>query len=574
MKVLILHNNNLPEGIKGIENEQDRVFFSYAVSQASVSEEDYDTFLSRQVDELVSPKNQAPFIPDLIVLSYSLSEINPAELTGILLAAHIRLDERDCDLKKAPMLFLGPNSLEDALRLSPLACFLLTPKVFMSDLSSADALKEWISFNQERIKPLSETDYTSFFDGFRVDPPSNYNDSHHSITNRWTLLRWNEMFDWKDNPPRLDDTVIDFANSLYFKWLQGTLGKRAHFKPKQRETAIIPLISGKVVFIDDEIKLGWGEIMSRLIQNSKAEFIPYDDFSSTYSRDELVEKIKAFIDRVSDADCYVLDLRLHEDDHTKDDHLAYSGHRIAQYIYEKNHGAQIVFFTASEKTINYVASEKYFSGYVIKENPDHLYDRGRSKEVFTSFVHALQKACSKAYLRRYYPLCKDISYLDDFFEILRQDDESNAKIHDINMRSAALNLIVFIESSIKERFRMDGMKVVKVPNGELAGDASHVYIRSEQDPNGGKATPREMTVCDLYPTPRNEWFQATGTDIFLLCAALSQVIGISTENVNKVIELKNIRNLSIAHGHGPQKIELKFLIAIFDNVVQPLLERI
>ena len=264
MKVLILHNNNLPEGIKGIENEQDIVFFSYAVSQASVSEEDYDTFLSRQVDELVSPKNQEPFIPDLIVLPYSLSETNPAELTGIRLAAHIRLDERDSALKKAPILFLGPVLFEDALRLSPLANFLLAPKVFMSDLSSADALKEWISFNQERIKPLSETDYTSFFDGFRVDPPSNYNDSHHSITNRWTLLRWNEMFDWKDNPPRLDDTVIDFANSLYFKWLQGTLGKRDHFKPKQRETAIIPLISGKVVFIDDEIKLGWGEIMSSL----------------------------------------------------------------------------------------------------------------------------------------------------------------------------------------------------------------------------------------------------------------------------------------------------------------------
>lgn len=390
MKVLILHNNNLPGGIIGIENEQDKVFYSYAVSQASVSEEAYDTFLSRQVDELVAPKNLEPFIPDLIVLPYSLSETNPVELTGIRLATHIRLDERDSALKKAPMLFLGPVSLEDALRLSPLASFLLTPKVFVSDLSSADALKEWISFNEERIKPLSETDYSSFFDGFRVDPPSNYNDSHHSITNRWTLLRWNEMFDWKDNPPRLDDTVIDFANSLYFKWLQGTLGKRAHFKPKQRETAIIPLISGKVVFIDDEIKLGWGEIMRRLIQNSKAEFIPYDDFSSTYSRDELVEKIKAFIDSVPDADCYVLDLRLHEDDHTKDDHLAFSGHRIAQYIYEKNHGAQIVFFTASEKTINYVASEKYFSGYVIKENPDHLYDRGQSKVVFTNFVTIAQ----------------------------------------------------------------------------------------------------------------------------------------------------------------------------------------
>ena len=571
MKVLILHNNTLPREILDIKNEQDTEFFSYAVSQTFVSEETYDTFLSRQVDELVSPKNQAPIIPDLIVLPYSLSEINPAELTGILLAAHIRLDERDCDLKKAPMLFLGPNSLEDALRLSPLACFLLTPKVFMSDLSSADALKEWIRFNEERIKPLSEIDYSSFIDDFRVDPPSNYNDSHHSITNRWTLLRWNEMFDWKDKPPRLDDTVIDFANSLYFKWLQGTLGKRAHFKPKQRETAIIPYISGKIVFIDDEIKLGWGEIMRRLIQNSKAEFIPYDDFSSTYSRDELVEKIKTFIDSVPDANCYVLDLRLHEDDHTKDDHLAYSGHRIAQYIYEKNHGAQIVFFTASEKTINYVASEKYISGYVIKENPDHLYDRRQSKEVFTNFVHALQKACSNAYLREYYPLCKDISYLDDFFEILRQDDDSNKQAHLINMRSAALNLMVFVESYIKEHFRIQGTSLLK--GEKTVAEVSDVYIESKPDPRG-EPTPYQMGIFSGL-RPAGDWrVVKTENDIALICATLAKYYGLPSTQVNKIIDLKNTRNRTIAHGNGPREdIKLERLTDIFNSIIRNILPK-
>lgn len=570
MKVLILHNNNLPEGIKGIENEQDRVFYSYTVSQASVSKEDYDTFLSRQVDELVSPKNQEPFVPDLIVLPYSLSETNPAELTGIRLAAHIRLDERDSALKKAPILFLGPVLFEDALRLSPLANFLLAPKVFMSDLSSADDLKEWISFNEEHINPLSDLDYSSFIDGFRVDAPSNYNDSHHSITNRWTLLRWNEMFDWKDNPPRLDDSVIDFANSLYFKWLQGTLGKRAHFKPKQKEAPIIPLISGRIVFIDDEIKLGWGEIMSRLIQNSKAEFIPYDDFSSTYTRDELVGKIKAFIDSVPDADCYILDLRLHEDDHTIDDHLAYTGHRIAQYIYEKNHGAQIVFFTASEKTVNYVASEKYFSGYVIKENPDYLYDRGKSKEVFTRFVHALQKACSNAYLREYYPLCKDISYLDDFFEILRQDDDSNKQAHLINMRSAALNLMVYVESYIKEHFRIHGTSLLK--EGNTVKDVSDVYIESRPD-SRGVPTPYQMGIFTGL-RPAGDWrVVKTENDIALICATLAKYYGLPSAQVKKIIDLKNDRNQSIAHGNGPVvEIKKDRLKDIFDSIVRQMLK--
>ena len=100
MRALIIHNGNLPSGIVSLSNQNGWEFFEYKVSQASVSEEDYDTFLSRQVKELTSPSSgDAPFEPDLVVMPYSLSEINPAELTGIRLAAHFRLDDGDSCLK-------------------------------------------------------------------------------------------------------------------------------------------------------------------------------------------------------------------------------------------------------------------------------------------------------------------------------------------------------------------------------------------------------------------------------------------------------------------------------------------
>ena len=287
--------------------------------------------------------------------------------------------------------------------------------------------------------------------------------------------------------------------------------------------------------------------------------------------DELVGKIKAFIDSVPDADCYILDLRLHEDDHTIDDHLAYTGHRIAQYIYEKNHGAQIVFFTASEKTVNYVASEKYFSGYVIKENPDYLYDRGKSKEVFTRFVHALQKACSNAYLREYYPLCKDISYLDDFFEILRQDDDSNKQAHLINMRSAALNLMVYVESYIKEHFRIHGTSLLK--EGNTIKDVSDVYIESRPD-SRGVPTPYQMGIFTGL-RPAGDWrVVKTENDIALICATLAKYYGLPSAQVNKIIDLKNIRNQSIAHGSGPVvEIKKDVLKDIFDSIIRPMLRK-
>ncbi len=578
MRVLIIHNENLPVGITGLTNEKGWEFAIYKVAQASVSEEDYDTFLSNQVNELISPKSgEAPFEPDLVVLPHTLSEINPAELTGIRLAAHFRLDDRDGCLKKAPMLILGPFSLDEAFRLSPLARFLVTPQVFLSDLSTADALLNWIEINKDNLHPLSEKEYSSFMDGFVVDAPSN--DSHHSVTNRWTLLRWEEMFEWESNPPQLHPSVRDFANGLYFKWLQATLGPRTHFKKKHKAPAQISNISGKIVFIDDEVGLGWGDIMERLIGNSKAKYLAYEDFDSTYSREELFTRIKSFIDSVPDASCYVLDLRLHEEDHTNPDHTAYTGHRIAQYIYdEKNQGAQIVFFTASEKTLNYVASEKYFSGYVIKENPAHLYDRDGSKMVFSCFAHAIQKACANSYLRDYYCLCKDIPYLQDFFEILRQDDDTDTRSHEINMRSAALNLIVFIETAIKTHFIIDGIRLRK---GSEAVDIFDACIELDLS-----TTPKTPIQFGSYPDrmPANdvgkEWSRIAqkGTDIGLICAALHGYCGVGRDHINKVIELKNIRNSSLAHGGGStdtksKKIDILFLRSVFDNVVKKMISK-
>lgn len=578
MRVLIIHNENLPDSIIELSDEHKGEIVTHKVAQASVSEEDYDSFLSWHVNELISPKgDEVPFEPELVVLPYSLSEINPAELTGIRIAAHFRLDHRDSCIKKAPMLFLGPFSLDEALRLSPLARFLVTPRVFMSELSTADALLNWIEINKDNLHPLSEKEYSSFMDGFVVDAPSNLNDAHHSVTNRWTLLRWEEMFEWGNNPPQLAPSVRDFANGLYFKWLQAILGTRAHFKKKQKVPAQISNISGKIVFIDDEVRLGWGDIMERLIGNSKAKYLAYDDFESTYSREELLDRIKSYIDSVPDASCYVLDLRLHEEDHTNPDHTAYTGHRIAQYIYEKNHGAQIVFFTASEKTLNYVASEKYFSGYVIKENPSHLYDRDGSKEVFHRFAHAIQKACANAYLKEYYCLCKDVPYLDDFFEILRQDDDTDTRSHEINMRSAALNLIVFIETAIKTHFSIDGIRLRK---GSEAVDIFDACIELDLS-----TTPKTPIQFGSYPDrmPVNdagkEWSRIVEkvTDIGLDCAALHGYCGVGREHINKVIELKNIRNSSLAHGGGHNginvKIDIPFLRSVFDNVVKKMISK-
>lgn len=571
MKVIIIHSNNIPLDIIHMNNGVE--FISFAIEQPPISEEDYDTFLSSRVDALIALQNaeNGQFVPDLIVLPYSLTEENPAELTGIRLAAHIRLDERDSCIKNLPMLFLGPLYLEDALRLSNIASFLLTPKVYTSELSTPDALLKWIEVNTPFLQPLSEKEYTYFLDVFSVDAPTNYSDAHHSITNLWTLLRWEEMFDWEKNPPAIHGSVRDFANNLYFKWLMATIGRRAHFKPKQKHRPIVPNISGRIVYIDDEIKIGWGEVMRRIVENSKAELIPYDDFDNAYSREDLINRIMRFVDSVPDADCYILDLRLHEEDHTNPDYSAYTGHKIAQYIFEQNHGAQIVFFTASEKTINYIISEKYFSGYVIKENPVHLLNLKESKELYSEFAHALQKACSNAFLREYYSLCKGIPYLDDFFEILRQDDEDDKRSHLINMRSAALNLMVYIESTIKDHFQIVGFNLIK--DGNKVAKVTDVYLEYKPNEKGIPIPVQVSIIPGLKPSGDWRGVSQYNNDISLICSTLCMYYGFSCSLVKKVIDLKNIRNLSIAHGNGPVEIKKDFLKDVFNTIVRPILAR-
>ena len=578
MKCLFIHNNNLPLQIRRMLDSQDghNYYQSLIISQDSSDKSDYDLFLDKTLESICDEL-------ELIVIPLSLSEINPLEYSGIRCAAHIRLDKRYKN-SRTPILFLGPDRIEEVLRLSKLGNFLLTPSVFLSEANTIDAFIEWIREHEESLKRLSDEDYERFLKRFEVKAPANFADEHHSITNIWTILRWNEMLQRSDSAiPFLSEDVKAFSCCLYYKWINAKQIAREHFKPKKKESSFIGNISGKqIVHIDDDINRGLGDVLENVFRSSKAKYFPYNDFDSTDTQEELETRIKAFIDEHDDADCYLLDLRLHESDNIvfdenndeaiKDLVNGFTGHRIARYIYEKNPGNQIVIFTASNKIWNYVASEKYFSGYIIKENPEYILTKAGSRTVFIDFANAIQKACGNSWLKEYYKRSEGHPYLEDFFDILRQDDKNNTRIHDINMRSAALNLIVFIESFIKERFRIDGKRIVQGSDGAIVGDASHVYIKSEQVSSGGKGIPREMTVSNLYPTPRSEWSQVTGTDIFLLCAALSQVIGISSEDVNKIIELKNIRNLSIAHGHGPQKkIELQFLVDIFEKVVVPLL---
>ena len=154
----------------------------------------------------------------------------------------------------------------------------------------------------------------------------------------------------------------NIEKQLYFKYLlmRFRQSKRDFSESERIEQRIKEIENKKIVYIDDEGWKGWNKILEVLFKKSKATFIPCPLFERNNrrgdkSKGDLLQDIKKWLSTVMDVDCYIIDLRLHDDDfQCKYDEL--SGHEIAKFIKFDpkfgNQGNQIVVFTASDKVWN------------------------------------------------------------------------------------------------------------------------------------------------------------------------------------------------------------------------------
>ena len=102
MKILLLHNNNVPFSFINDEWGED-LNLTAEIIKPSTDDNDYDVFVCRELGRIFSTNSF-----DLIILPYSFSEYNPIEYTGLNVAAHIRLTP-DWKHTNKPILFVGPE---------------------------------------------------------------------------------------------------------------------------------------------------------------------------------------------------------------------------------------------------------------------------------------------------------------------------------------------------------------------------------------------------------------------------------------------------------------------------------
>lgn len=125
------------------------------------------------------------------------------------------------------------------------------------------------------------------------------------------------------------------------------------------------------------------------------------------------------------------------------------------------------------------------AGYVIKESPEMKYNREQTCHNFHDFLREILHACRQSYIKKYVEFLKDKNYptLDTFVELLLLMDKTKKK-KDV-LPSLLLQLVVFIETHIKENFIIqDGDNLSRKDSSWERNIGKKIRFRKEKDGKG------------------------------------------------------------------------------------------
>lgn len=575
MRILLLHNNNVPFSFIS-ENWGDDIDLEIEIIKPSTDDNDYDVFVSQQLGTIFSNNTF-----DLIILPYSFSEYNPIEYTGLIVAAHIRLTP-EWNHSRKPILFVGPEETKQVAKLSEMGSILFSPGICSTRTNSLPNLIGGIK--ELSLEEITDSEFSEFLNRIQIPRPSNYA-THHSIANEWAVMRWtNDVINWGEQEMPIIGTK-SFTSMLYFKYLMAKAGSgekiSKNWKKKNGADPKINGISGKrVAYIDDEYDKGWGVLLSKIIENSGAKLHIYDKFKEYKDREDLISSINDFVDDI-DADCYLLDLRLHDDDfdRTKGE---ISGHRIAAHIKDPkiNRARQVVIFSASDKVWNMKEDVQKIGAtdYVIKESPEANFTKNDSLRNFNEFKIAVKKACDLSYLKDYLNLLKATCY-EDSFPLNNYIDLALLNSKNV-LNSCILNLNLFIEDNADKGFELsDGIHIKKVGTNWEYNILNKIKVR--KDNKDGKV----LTIICLRDNSESirykkadGWENAKFDDthrnerrMAKMVASLFYYYGINETDCKRYLDLRLERNTSVAHEGRLTSLRFEELKSFFDDIVTKII---
>lgn len=596
MKILVLHNNNVPLFLRSndkYELKGDITIFEFKDNitihsivlkyESNISNQTYDNFICKKLSFL---KDECY---DLIISPYTFNRDNYMEYSGLRVATHIRLTKEWHHLT-VPILFLGPDDINDIVKLSDLGNILTSYRIFMSDNHEENGIesiiRETVRDNQydsedEKQYPSSRC-YAEMVSNLRIKAPANYA-THHSVANVWGVQRWSEMLQY--DVKSKDD---DLKDQLFYKCLRARIGEPQKFNSKwwKNNPSLLgfgfsPAENYKIAYIDDEYDKGWNSLLSHIFDSQPVDFVPFKEFEEGLDRSDLITRIESFID-TCDADCYILDLRLHESDFDSEiDNDTLTGHEIARYIKRKNIANQIVIFTASNKVWN-LKEELHkigASGYVIKESPELVYDRNQTYQNFSDFQKEILHACRQSYIKRYVTATKGLGYptLDSFVKLLLIDKtESKSDV----LSALVLELMVFLEDFVTRNFEIrDGDNLYRKESSERIVNIRKKIRFHQVVEDKDKFFEKVSCSDNVQKLEDNYNFEAKSKDkdgntfvLTLTIAVLYFFYRLPNDLINLFLYTKNQRNRNIAHNGNKVDMTIEDVKRIFEKIIVPILK--
>ena len=596
MNVLVLHNNNLPKFLLFSSQIENVSIKSISVALPPTDVPDFDVFIIKKLEE-GSGANLKNENYDIIILPYNTTE-NNIEYTGLRILAHLRLTT-GWSSKSTPILFIGPDTTDEVNHFCELGCLLNSFNVFKSSKNKQEdifGMLQWIKKETKAIDNIEGTpQYKDFLKRMKsLSAPANYA-SHHSLANEWAIMRWNDMM---TNPIQLDNK--DFTSMLYYKYLRAVHGDSQQMKKWKKSNPNVGKIEGvepgkKLVLIDDEWKKGWSQLLKHIADLSGFSFKPCP-IDKKWDRKTLINEINSFIDdKENDADCYLLDLRLHDTDFDemflKQNNYHLSGFDVLDHIKERNEANPVVIFSASNKLWNFKdavwnykdpKTKEEKSGavdFVLKETPESALKASESYMLYCDFVNAIKTSFKIAELKRIVEKQSDLKKIYPYIDSMNQFvklvllDRGNNK--QSMLKACLMNLVTFLEEYIKERYEIvyekknDLLLLYELKDGGKCFGiiTGHIFVKYK----GG-------IIDDTYYTKdltsgKLGFVDLRINDIGIMLSALYIVYGFDKDLINtSFVPLKNARN-SIAHTSDEISITYDQLYDFYFKIIVPVVEQ-
>jgi CheY-like chemotaxis protein len=522
---------------------------------------------------------------DVVFIKIALSE-NYFEYLGLRLAYHIRLSPSLEDKRYLPIIFVGEESYDFLGRTAELSDILFTGGVYLirDNREAYDHCIKQIAAG--KILPLKDNE--AFLDKIRVSPPANYQ-THHSITNEWSILRWADM---AKNIPNEDRErlreQIKTTQTLYFKYLEAksTKGDGRQSFPKVVKNKELLTIApstnnpAKIYYIDDEQGKGWGELFSQFIFKEYTDvgrFAYCDVFPKGEQREDLLKRLKEKTAQLIEEgfNVFIIDLRLCDDDFKNKGELC--GFELIKEIKKINKGVQIVIFTASKKAENVnKAADLGVTRYVLKESPEHVLTRKDSYALFQDFSRQLKDAADKSFLATFHKLIQKMKQTT-MFASETATDKKDFRASIVSKNGLPDKIFALTEGHtnlfLGEAF-LNAFKVLEkicgfyYINGGTVPDKSGKLIDVIIDTGTQRSAEFEF-VSGLFPFQTNQFPTTTGVvfkkvmflkspsttnrdneSLTKTMAVLKFRYNIDDAKLKKVIELRYLRSNLAAHDTG------------------------